>query len=200
MRIAALAVSTALLGLVLAAPFINVLALGGGARWLAAYGVVAAMGLSPSALAVALTVALFRTIGPKRTRLVAQIVAAVIGAAFVIGLQIAAILSYGTLSRFALLQSERCSATRRRSTASLWWPARAALGDLGRARRRARRGLAAAGARGRGVLAPLRRACHRRRRHRLRQRRQRAGGGFRGGSPRARCGTRNGRCCGATPG
>ena len=90
----------------LAAPFINVLAAYGGSRWLAAYGVVAAIGATAAALAVALTVALFRTLGPKRTRLVAQIVAAVIGAAFVIGLQIAAILSYGDLSRFAVLESD----------------------------------------------------------------------------------------------
>ena len=55
--------------------------------------------MAAAALAVALTVALFRVIGPKRTRLVAQIVAAVVGAAFVIGVQVAAILSTGTLSR-----------------------------------------------------------------------------------------------------
>ena len=35
-----------------------------------------AMGAVAAALAVALTVALFRTIGPRRTRLIAQIVAA----------------------------------------------------------------------------------------------------------------------------
>ena len=57
---------------------------------------------SRPALSVALTVALFRTIGPKRTRLAAQIVAAIVGAIFVIGLQVAAILSYGTLSLFHL--------------------------------------------------------------------------------------------------
>ena len=49
---------------------------------------------------------LFRLIGPRRTRLVAQILAAIIGAGFVIALQIAAILSYGTLSRFAVLTSD----------------------------------------------------------------------------------------------
>jgi hypothetical protein len=46
---------------------------------------------------------------PERTRLVAQIVAAVIGAAFVIGLQLAAIASNGTLSRYAVLASSRSS-------------------------------------------------------------------------------------------
>ena len=57
-RIAAAAVAIAVL---LAAPFINVLALLGGARWLAAYGVVAAMGAVATAAALALTIALFRT-------------------------------------------------------------------------------------------------------------------------------------------
>jgi ABC-2 type transport system permease protein len=129
-RIAALAMSTTLLGLILAAPFIDVLAYLGGVRWLAAYGVVAATGLLASALAVALTVALFRTIGPKRTRLVAQIAAAVIGATFIIGLQVAAILSYGTLSRFAVLRSETLVRHAPALDSLAWLPARAALGDL----------------------------------------------------------------------
>ena len=89
----------------------------GGWRWLGAYGVIVAMGAAATAVAVALTVALFRALGPKRTRLVAQVVAAVIGAAFVIGLQVAAILSYGTLSRGDLLRSERCWRWRRMSAA-----------------------------------------------------------------------------------
>jgi ABC-2 type transport system permease protein len=129
-RIGALTVSTALLGLALAAPFINMLAWCSGARWLAAYGVVAAMGLIAAATAVALTVALFRTIGPKRTRLVAQVVAAVIAAAFVIGLQIAAIQSYGTISRFSVLQSAALLRHAPEIDNALWLPARAALGDL----------------------------------------------------------------------
>src|SRR6185437_6654736 len=128
-RIAAMALAIALMGVFLAAPFIDVLALIGGWRWLGAYGVVVAMGVTAAALAVALTVALFRTIGPRRTRLIAQIVAAVIGAAFVIGLQVAAILSYGTLSRFAVLRSATLLAHAPNLHSILWWPARAALGD-----------------------------------------------------------------------
>lgn len=64
---------------------------------------VVAVGAIAAALAVALTVALFRTIGSRRTRFAVQIVAAVIGAMFVIGLQVAAILSYGTLSQIVFL-------------------------------------------------------------------------------------------------
>jgi len=102
-RIMAIALSTTALAVPLAAPFINVLAWSGGPRWLGAYGVVIAMGLAASALAMALTVGLFRLIGPRRTRFVAQIVAAIVGAVFVIGVQAVAILSTNTLSRFAAL-------------------------------------------------------------------------------------------------
>lgn len=125
-RIAVAAVAVAVL---LAAPFIDVLVLRGGARWLAAYGVVAAMGAVATAGALALTIALFRLVGPKRTRLIAQIVAAVIGAAFVIGLQVMAIFSGGTLSRAAALQSEWVMARAPGIDSLVWWPARAALGD-----------------------------------------------------------------------
>ena len=128
-RIARIALSVALVAMLLAAPFINVLAVLGGPHWLAAYGVVGAMGALAAALAVALTIALFRTIGAKRTRLVAQIVAAVIGASFVIGLQVGAILSYGNLSRFSALQSDWALAHAPDTNSALWWPARAVLGD-----------------------------------------------------------------------
>jgi ABC-2 type transport system permease protein len=128
-RIARIAGSVALIAMLLASPFINVLAFLGGARWLAAYGVVAAMGAVAAAFAVALTIAMFRAIGPKRTRLIAQIVATVIGASFVIGLQVAAILSYGSLSRFALLQSETVITHAPDIGSAIWLPARAVLGE-----------------------------------------------------------------------
>ena len=52
-----------------------------------------------------------------------------IGAAFVIGLQVAAILSYGTLSRVSVLQSQTLLALPPGTGSVIWWPARAALGD-----------------------------------------------------------------------
>ena len=129
-RIATMAVTVALMAALLAAPFINVLALLGGPRWLGAYGVVAAMGLVAAACAVALTVALFKTIGPKRTRFVAQIVAAVIGAIFVIIVQIGAIMSFGTLSRIELLESDAVVALAPAPGSIAYWPALAILGDV----------------------------------------------------------------------
>ncbi len=128
-RIATMAGSTVLMALLVTAPFINVLAWRGGPRWLLAYGAVAAIGTIAAACSVALAVTLFRTIGPRRTRIAAQVVAAVIGACFLIGLQVAAIASYGTLFRFSLLTSDAVIAMVPPSDSLAWWPARAVLGD-----------------------------------------------------------------------
>jgi ABC-2 type transport system permease protein len=128
-RIAAIALSVVAMALLLSTPFVDVLVIGGGIRWFAAFGVVIAIGLSAAAVAVAVTIVLFHLIGPSRTRLVAQILAAIVGAGFVIALQIAAILSYGTLSRFAVLTSEAAAEFAPDLENLVWWPARAALGD-----------------------------------------------------------------------
>src|SRR5262249_59704351 len=113
----------------LSRPFVDVLVRSGGARWLSAFGVVVAVGLSAGAFAIAITIILFRLIGPARTRLIAQILAAVIGAGFVIALQIAAIVSYGTLSRFAVLTSDAATHIAPDADSIVWWPALAVLGD-----------------------------------------------------------------------
>jgi ABC-2 type transport system permease protein len=128
-RIAAIALSVIAMALLLSMPFVDVLVIGGGVRWFAVFGVVVAIGLSAAAVAIAVTIVLFRLIGPSRTRLVAQILAAIIGAGFVIALQIAAIMSYGTLSRFAILTSDAAAGFAPDADSIIWWPARAALGD-----------------------------------------------------------------------
>ena len=160
-RIAAMALSVILMAALLGAPLINVLVARGGVRWLGAYGVVIAMGATAAALAVAMTVALFRLIGPKRTRLAAQIVAAVIAAVFIIGLQVAAILSHGTLSRMVFLESDDAG----RAGAGDRQPAVVAGARRARrpdgARRRARHQPPDAGRRNRRLLGALRRSRHR---------------------------------------
>jgi ABC-2 type transport system permease protein len=91
---------------------------------------VAAIGISAAAVAISLTIVLFRIIGPKRTRFVAQILAAVIGAGFVIGLQVvAAILSTGTMSRFSVLTSDAALSMAPGMDSPVWWPVKALLGD-----------------------------------------------------------------------
>ena len=129
-RMAAIALATTLLTTLLAGPFINALAYHDGLRWLAGYGVIVAVGALSTACALVLTVALFRSVGPRRTRAISQIVSAVIGAAFVIGIQAAAILSTGSLSRFTLLGSDAVVSAAPDADSLFWWPARAALGDM----------------------------------------------------------------------
>ena len=128
-RIAAIALSVTGMALLFSSPFVDILIIGGGIRWFSAFGVVIAIGLSAAATAIAITVLLFHLIGPSRTRLVAQILAAIIGAGFVIVLQIAAILSYGTLSRFAVLTSDAVAAYAPGPDNLVWWPAHAAIGN-----------------------------------------------------------------------
>lgn len=130
-RIGAIAVSTALLSMLLFGPFVNVMWVLDGPRWMASYGVLAAMGALSAALATALTVGLFRAFGPRRTRLIAQIVAAIVGAAFVIGVQAAAILSFGAVSRLSILTSGSLIEGMPGASSVLWLPARAAMGDGG---------------------------------------------------------------------
>jgi ABC-2 type transport system permease protein len=128
-RIFVNALLVALMGVLLSAPLIDVLVLTGGWRWLSAYLVSIAVGLAAGALAVAITIGLFRLLGPRRTRLVAQVVAAIIGAAFAIGIQVMAILYYGSLNRHVFSVSPEAAAGAPAAGSLLWLPARAVLGD-----------------------------------------------------------------------
>jgi len=128
-RMIAIALATTLLTTVLAGPFINVLAFYDGPRWLAGYGVLLAMGALATAFAIAVTIVMFRSLGPKRTRFISQVVSAVVGAGFVIGAQVAAILSTGKFSRLEIFRSEDIVAAAPGPASLLWWPARAAMGE-----------------------------------------------------------------------
>lgn len=129
-RIGSIAVAGAMMSSLLAAPFINVAAYLNGAHWLAAYAVITAMSMVATGLAVAGAIALFKSAGPKRTRLIAQIIAAVVGAALLIGLQVAAIMLYGNLSRFDVLTSGYVAQMAPNAESLFWLPAHAVLGDL----------------------------------------------------------------------
>jgi len=129
-RTGAIAITTIGLACLLASPMLDILALRAGPQWLAAYGVLASLGALATAISVLVTIGLFRIFGPKRTRLLAQIIAGVVGAGFVIGIQAAAILAYGNMSRFAILQSAELVAAAPDLSSPLWWPARAAMGDF----------------------------------------------------------------------
>lgn len=128
-RIGAMVVSIMGMSLVLGAPVIDALAWRGGAQWLAGYGVMAALAAMAVAVSTVATVMLFAAIGPKRTRLVAQIVAAVVGAAFAICVQFFAIFSVGSISRSIFLRSETVLDFAPASDSMLWLPAHAAAGN-----------------------------------------------------------------------
>ncbi len=123
------AATTLLLACLLASPIVNVLVLHDGAHWLMAYLVLASLSALATAIAVLITIALFRIAGPRRTRLIAQIIAAIVGAGFVIGIQAIAILHFGNMSRFAVLADPEFIAWMPGVNSLVWAPARAAFGD-----------------------------------------------------------------------
>lgn len=128
-RIAAIATATSMLSLLMFGPAINVMAVFNDVRWLAAYPVVIALGATTTALSLAVTIFMFATIGAKKTRLVSQIIAAVVGAGFIIGIQIFAIASLNTISRLDVFQSDAVSAIAPDVGSVLWYPAKAAMGQ-----------------------------------------------------------------------
>ncbi|MEJ1156990.1 permease [Prosthecomicrobium sp. N25] len=128
-RTGAVALAGALMAGLLAGPFIDALAWTHGAHWLSAYLVLFAFGAASTGIAVGVTVGLFRLIGPKRTRTVAQVIAAIVGASFVIIIQVASILLYGQISRVAALRSSDTIAAAPDPGSLLWWPVRAAAGE-----------------------------------------------------------------------
>ncbi len=128
-RIGVNAALIAMIAVVISMPFVDVLTLAGGPRWLAAFGVAIGLGVAAAALAVAITIGLFRLLGARRTRLVAQIVAALIGAGFAIGIQVFAIIYYGTMVRPAMIIAQKAIAGLPGVDSPLWWPARGILGN-----------------------------------------------------------------------
>ena len=129
LRVLSVATSTCAMTIFVTGPFINILAFEGGPRWLCGYGVAIAAGLAASGIALILTSALFDLMGARRTRLAAQIAAAVIGSAFIIAIQVVAILSIGTMSQSEFFHSETVIAHAPPPDSLFWLPARAILGD-----------------------------------------------------------------------
>ena len=128
-RIAVTAAVIAMVAVVISTPFVDVLTLAGGARWLAGFGVAIGLGVAAAAIAVAITIGLFRVLGARRTRLVAQVLAALIGAGFAIGIQAFAIVYYGSMVRPAMDIAQSLIAIAPGEESPLWWPARAIMGD-----------------------------------------------------------------------
>ncbi len=127
-RIAAMAITLATMSLALSAAFIDVQAWRGGARWLALYPVVVALAMLAVTVGMTATAGLFRLIGAERTRLVAQIASAFIGASFAVGLQVAAIQSFGAPDRLAVMRSDSLARLAPDLGRLVWGLAYAAMG------------------------------------------------------------------------
>jgi len=131
-RIAMMALSSFVMATLISAPLINISVWLGGPKWLAGYAVMSCVALLATGLAVLLTLAMFRTFGAYRTRVYAQVGAAIVGALFVIGLQVFGILALGSISRMAVLRPEILAAYAPDATAQIWLPARAFVGETPR--------------------------------------------------------------------
>lgn len=130
-RMAASALSTLWLAGFLVLPVVDMLMIQRGWRWAGAHGVAIALAAAASAFALIVTYGLFRLVGPRRTRTLAQVVGAVIGAATVIGTQVPLILKSGDLSRLGLLHDPAFLAALPTPDSLVWLPVEAARGMPG---------------------------------------------------------------------
>jgi ABC-2 type transport system permease protein len=128
-RVLSIAVSSVMMSLVVALPAINVLVLLGGLRWFGILGVAVGMAVAAAGIALVLAALLFDSLGPRRTRFAAQVASAIVGSAFIIGIQAVAILSIGTLSPRDFFDSDLVLNHMPGPDSALWIPARAVLGS-----------------------------------------------------------------------
>lgn len=115
---------------VLVVPFVNMNVFVNGWRWLAVYPALLAGALFATAIGIALALGLVHVVGPRRTRVLSQVLATLVGAAFVLGLQVLNMFPGETREDIvaAIERSEPGSLFNRHGL--LWLPIRAAAGDL----------------------------------------------------------------------
>ncbi len=110
-------------------PLANMAALLGGWRWLAIYPALAAGGLLATGAGLAVTVALFALVGPKRTRFVSQILATFIASAFVLSAQLVNVLPEELRDSVVATFNHPQSGSWLDRDGFIWLPARAASGE-----------------------------------------------------------------------
>ncbi len=87
-RLVAIAAATGLLYYLLVTPFVLAAWALGQPHWLTLYGLIAGLTLLATTIGLGLTMALFRLIGPRRTRVVSQITAGIVGASAFLASQV----------------------------------------------------------------------------------------------------------------
>lgn len=129
-RLLGIVASTAALFLFLFGPFANVAAVLGQPRWLAIYPVVVGIATVAACAAMLLTLALVRLLGARRTRVIAQVVAAIAGALLFLLSQAYNLVSHsGPPGGGARLMRRISDSGLLTPDSLLWLPGRAALGE-----------------------------------------------------------------------
>jgi len=110
-------------------PLANMLALTRGVHWLALYPSLAAAGLFAAGIGILITLGLFKLVGPRRTRVLSQVLATIVGASFVLGLQVLNVLPHDTREAVVTAIDRSQPGTVFDRNGPLWLPVRAAAGD-----------------------------------------------------------------------
>lgn len=128
-RAVGIAVLAGALYLALASCLVIPLAIRGAYGWLSVYLVIADLALLATALGLLLAMALFRILGPRRTRVVSQVLAAVLGSGAFLLSQLRNFLPKAQWNAL-LARFTRLSGVGYDVAAPYAWPARAFLGEL----------------------------------------------------------------------
>lgn len=124
-----MAFNAALIFCVLLTPMLVPIAVLGHPDWLMAYGVIAALSLAAAGVGLSTAIGLFALIGPKRTKVVGQVLGAVVGAAFFFFSQIRSILGGKQADSLWNEVVGRAIQGGLDLPEPLTWPARALLGE-----------------------------------------------------------------------
>ncbi len=116
---------------VLVIPVVDTGAIVDRAAWLGFYPVLISMAMLATSIAIAVAIGLFFLVGARRARLYTQMVGAVIGGAFVLGAQIAAMLPVAVLEPILTWFSSSALSRGEGLGRLLWLPIDGLRGDLG---------------------------------------------------------------------
>ena len=128
-RVTAIAASVCVGGALLALPLANAFILLGRTGWLVAYVTIPCLGLLATTAGLLLAISLFRMLGARLTRLVAQILSATLGVTFALTAQVPNLLRVSNTTDIDALTN--LGHILPRADTWFWWPARGALGETG---------------------------------------------------------------------
>lgn len=128
-RALSIAVEALASALVLIVPLINMIVYFCGPRWFMVYPVLAATALFAAAIGIALALALFAIAGPRRTRVLGQILATIIAAAFVLTLQVLNVVPAAVRDSIVASIDQPGGNIFLDRTGLLWLPVRALAGE-----------------------------------------------------------------------